>query len=403
MTRSWAATVSALLVLLAGACKQASSTHNGAEHDGHTAAQPVSAPSPKDEHAGMAHGDSNAPAGYAPITLEAGRARAIGLRTEAVAEREFSKRVRTTGVVTLDETRTSHVHAKVRGWIENVSVDFVGKSVVAGAPLCTIYSQEVLAAQLEFLSILDQGSNAVQPSGAFAGAEKRAREQLLAAARRRLALWDVPASEIARLEATREPRRTFTLAAPRTGVVVAKQALAGMFIDPAVELYLISDIRKLWVLADIYESDIPGLELGDSASLSIEGVEGRRSAAVAFVPPTVEEATRTLRIRFDLDNQDRTIRPGTFATVELDIELGRSLAVPEAAVIHAGRQSIVFAVQGERIEPRNVELGAVVEGFYAVKSGVIAGESVAVGAQFLIDSESRLRATSGQGPSHGGH
>jgi len=397
------ATVSVLLALLAGACKQASSTNNSAEHGAHAVAQPVSTPSPKDEHSDTAHGDSNAPAGYAPITLEAGRARAIGLRTEAVAEREFSKRVRTTGVVTLDETRTSHVHAKVRGWIENVSVDFVGKSVVAGAPLCSIYSQEVLAAQLEFLSILDQGANAVQPTGAFAGAEKRAREQLLAAARRRLALWDVPAPEIARLEATREPRRTFTLAAPRTGIVVAKQALAGMFIDPAVELYLISDIRKLWVLADLYESDVPGLELGDSASLSIEGVEGRRSAAVAFVPPTVEEATRTLRIRFDLDNQDRTIRPGTFATVELDIELGRSLAVPEAAVIHAGRQSIVFAVLGERLEPRNVELGAVVEGFYAVKSGVAAGESVAVGAQFLIDSESRLRATSGQGPSHGGH
>lgn len=351
----------------------------------------------------MAGGDMNAPAGYAAITLEPDRARAIGLRVAPVEEREFSKRVRTTGVVVLDETRTSHVHAKVRGWIENVSVDFVGKSVAAGAPLCSIYSQEVLAAQLEFLSIVDQASNVAPLSGAFAGAEKQARDQLLSAARRRLALWDVPAGEIARLEATREPRRTFTLAAPRSGVVVAKQALAGMFIDPSVELYLISDVRKLWVLADLYESDVPGVRLGDIAALSIEGLAGQREAEVAFIPPTVEEATRTLKVRFDLDNKDGSIRPGAFATVELGVELGRSLAVPEAAVIHAGRQAIVFSVRGDRLEPRNVELGPLVEGFYAVKSGLGAGESVAVGAQFLIDSESRLRATSGEGPSHGGH
>jgi Cu(I)/Ag(I) efflux system membrane fusion protein len=396
--------LAALLLSLAGlSCKQTSGARSDGEHSAHAPEQSTPEAPAHGEHAGMAGGDMNAPAGYATITLEPDRARAIGLRVAPVEEREFSKRVRTTGVVVLDETRTSHVHAKVRGWIENVSVDFVGKSVAAGAPLCSIYSQEVLAAQLEFLSIVDQASNVAPLSGAFAGAEKQARDQLLAAARRRLALWDVPASEIARLEATREPRRTFTLAAPRSGIVVAKQALAGMFIDPSVELYLISDVRKLWVLADLYESDVPGVRLGDSAALSIEGLADARQAEVAFIPPTVEDATRTLKVRFDLDNKDGSIRPGAFATVELDVELGRSLAVPEAAVIHAGRQAIVFAVRGERLEPRNVELGPLVEGFYAVKSGLGAGEAVAVGAQFLIDSESRLRATSGEGPSHGGH
>jgi membrane fusion protein, copper/silver efflux system len=344
------------------------------------------------------------PAGYAAFSLDKDRARAIGLQVAAVEEREFSKLMRTTGMVVLDETRTSHVHAKVRGWIESVSVDFVGKQVAAGAQLCTIYSQEVLAAELEFLSILNQTSSTDGVSGPLADAERKAREQLLGAARQRLALWDVPAVEVARLEATREPRRTFTLNAPRSGIVVAKQAIAGLFIDPSAELYVISDVKKLWVLADVYESDLPGVRLGDRATLSIEGLAGPGvPAEVAFLPPTIEEATRTLKIRFDLDNKDGGIRPGAFATVEMQLDLGRSLAVPEAAVIHAGSQAIVFVVAGERLEPRSVTLGPLVDRYYSAQAGVMAGESVAVGAQFLIDSESRLRATSGKGPSHAGH
>jgi Cu(I)/Ag(I) efflux system membrane fusion protein len=336
--------------------------------------------------------------------MDPGRARAIGLRVAPVEERAFSKQLRTTGVVVLDETRTSHVHAKVRGWIETVSVDFVGKRVVAGTPLCTLYSQEVLAAELEFLSILNQASSGPPLSGSLAAAEQQAREQLLSAARLRLALWDVPPSEIARLERTREPRRTFTLDAPRPGIVVAKQALAGMFIDPSVELYVISDVRKLWVLADLYESDAPGVKVGDAAELRIEGLGAAPvPARVAFLPPTVEEATRTLKVRFDVDNANGTIRPGAFATVEMQVNLGRALAVPEAAVIHAGRDAIVFVVSDSRVEPRNVELGPLVEGHYGVRAGLARGETVAIGAQFLIDSESRLRATSGKGPGHGGH
>ncbi len=343
------------------------------------------------------------PPGYAPFSMDSETARAVGLRVAPVEERPFVKGIRTTGVVVVDETRTSHVHAKVRGSIESVNVDFVGKSVKKGAALCSIYSQEVLAAQLEFLSVVGQASQSTEPSGSFADAQKQAREQLLAAARRRLALWDVPAAEIERLERTREPQRTFTLRAPRSGIVVAKQALAGMYVDPSVELYLISDIDKLWLLADIYESDVAGIKLGDQAQVSIAGLAAPIPAVVAFLPPTVEEATRTLKVRFNLDNPEGRIRPGAFATVELSLEGARSLGVPEDAVIHAGRQAIVFVVSGERIEPRGVTLGPLVAGFYAVQAGLRAGESVAVGAQFLIDSESRLRATTGQGPSHAGH
>jgi Cu(I)/Ag(I) efflux system membrane fusion protein len=342
-------------------------------------------------------------AGYTSIAIPPERARAIGLQTAPVEERDFSKLVRTTGTVVLDETRTSHVHSKVRGWIESIDADFVGKSITAGAPLCAIYSQEVLAAQLEFLSVLNQTARAPHLAGPLGDAEQRAREQLVAAARGRLELWDVPATEISRIERTGQARRTFTLNAPRTGIIVSKQALAGMFIDPSVELYVISDIRKLWVVASLYATDVAGIRLGAPATLSIEGQAKPVPAEVAFLPPTIEETTRTLEVRFDVDNGDGTIRPGAFATVELRIDLGRSLAIPEAAVILAGPQAIAFAVNGDRIEPRSVQLGPLVDGYYGVQSGLGAGESVATGAQFLIDSESRLRATSGQGPSHGGH
>lgn len=394
---------------------RAASTHTGGtEHDAHgsptAAAAPDHAahdqPAAAAASAGVAPhvaGGISSPAGYASITVPPNRARAIGLQTARVEERDFSKLVRTTGTVVLDETRTSHVHSKIRGWVERIDADFIGKSITAGAPLCTIYSQEVLAAQLEFLSVLNQTAHAPSLTGPLADVEQRAREQLVAAARGRLELWDVPATEIARLEKTREARRTFTLNAPRAGVIVAKQALAGMFIDPSVELYVISDVRKLWVVASLYGDDVAGVRLGAPATLSIAGETAGVPAEVAFLPPTIQESTRTLEVRFNVDNAAGTIRPGAFATVELHLDLGRSLAVPEAAVILAGPQAIAFAVEGDRIEPRSVQLGPLVDGYYGLQSGLEAGESVAIGAQFLIDSESRLRATSGQGPSHGGH
>jgi Cu(I)/Ag(I) efflux system membrane fusion protein len=194
------------------------------------------------------------------------------------------------------------------------------------------------------------------------------------------------------------------LTAPRSGIVVSRQAIAGMFIDPGTELYVVSDVSKLWVLADIYATDVPWMKLGTPASLSIEGMGSQpRTATVSFLPPTIEEATRTLKVRFDLDNRDGHLRPGAFATVELRVDLGSSLSIPEDAVIHAGNREIAFVVVGTSVEPRAVSLGPVVDGYYRVESGVVQGESVAVGAQFLIDSESRLRATSSPGTGHVGH
>ena len=399
--------LTALLVI--AACAQKPS------HEGHAAAPPASVPltAARVDHAGHAPGhatpDASAPAGYAPVVLDAAQAAVIGLRSVPVEQRHFARTVRTVGVVALDETRTSHVHAKVRGWIDRVHVGFVGKKVSAGQPLATIYSQEVHAAEMEFLTVLDRvRARSAPPTGEFAQAEARAQDQLLAAARRRLSLWDVPKSEIDRLEQTREAKRTFPLLAPRTGVVVEKQALDGMYVDPSAELYTISDLSTVWVVADLYESDVPFVRVGDAARLEIEGSGRAIDAKVAFLPPTIDETTRTLKARFELKNADGTLRPGSFVNVTMDLGVAHGLGIPESAVIRTGTRNVVFVVHGrdgdpKHLEPREVQLGPLVAGFYGVAGGLTTNDRVAVSAQFLLDSESRLRATGGEGGGHAHH
>lgn len=339
-------------------------------------------------HEGHAQGSATMPAGFAPVALDPAQAAAMGLTTAAVEERDFSRKVRTVGIVTVDETRTAHVHARVRGWIDGFHVQYVGRKVKKGEPLVSIYSQEVYAAQLELASLLK--------------APVRSPE-LLDAARKRLALWNVPRAVIEKLEQTGEPQRTFPLLAPRAGVVVAKQAFQGQFIDPAIELYTISDLSRVWVVADIYDADVANVRLGSPAMLTIEGSAEPIAAKVAFLSPTIDERTRTRKARFDLSGVSGAVMPGAFVSVELDLALDRGVAVPESAVIRTGERAIIFVVHGTHAEPREVKLGARVGEYFRVNEGLAVGEHVATGAQFLLDSESRLRATGGGGGGHAGH
>jgi Cu(I)/Ag(I) efflux system membrane fusion protein len=348
----------------------------GAEHAGHAA------------HEG--HGD--APPGYTAVMVDPAQAEAIGLASAPVEQRALTRTVRTVGLVSLDETRTTHVHAKVRGWIDTIQANFVGGFVRAGQPLCSIYSQEVYTAEAELVALLDP---ALAPPLA-----RPKDDPLVAAARRRLALWDVPKAEIARLEASREPSRSFPLLAPRSGTIVAKAAIEGTFVDPSTELYTLSDLSKLWVLVDLYERDAPYVHVGDRAKLTIEGLGAPRDATVAFLAPTIDEATRTLKARFVIDNRDGRLRPGAFVSAELTLVMGTGLAIPDTAVIRTGTRSIVFIVHGNHLQPREVTLGPSSGELYRVESGLVAGDRVATGAQFLLDSESRLRASSAPGGGH---
>jgi Cu(I)/Ag(I) efflux system membrane fusion protein len=392
--------------LLAAACKRASIEHGTGEHAAMSAA-PMSSGLP--EHAGHdmagmgASGHASAiPSGYAPVPLNPEATERLDLTTAVVDERDFTKTLRTVGVVSVDETRSSHVHPKVRGWLDEVFVNFTGKPVKAGSPLCTIYSPEILSAELELLALLDQTAPAPStPKNDFSDIERSARRVTVDAARRRLSLWDVPESEVERLEKTHEPKKSFTLVAPRSGTVVAKQAIAGMYVDASTELYLLSDLSRVWVLIDLYEADVPFVKVGDTAHLVIEGLGSDPvDSKIAFLYPTIDESTRTLKARFELDNRDRRLRPGAFVTAQMEVAMGRGLAVPESAVLKTGTRNVVFVVETDRAVPRDVQVGPSVGGWYRVASGLSRGDRVATGAQFLLDSESRIRATSQPGGVH---
>jgi Cu(I)/Ag(I) efflux system membrane fusion protein len=353
------------------------------EHAAHRASA-----APVDEHAAHQGTASTRPHGFAPVSLDPSQATAMGLTTEVVSERDFNRTLRTVGLVTVDETRTAHVHSRVRGFIEGYYVRFVGQKVRKGESLVSLYSQEVYAAQLELASLMRSSMRS---------------PELLDAARKRLELWNVPASVVTELERTGEAQRTIAVVAPRAGVVVAKQAFEGSFIDPSIELYTISDLSRVWVIADIYEADVSSVRLGSRATLKVEGVAEPLAADVSFLYPTIDERTRTRKVRFELANVSAAVMPGAFVTVELELAQQRGLAVPESAVIRTGARSIVFVVHGTHAEPREVKLAGRIGDYYRVDSGITAGERVATGAQFLLDSESRLRASSAPGGGHAGH
>lgn len=394
--------------LVCAAALASCSKSTGNDHAGHAAA-PVKdqagtaqAVSSAGEHAGHTAG---VPSGYAPIMVDAAQLRTFGLSTAKVEQRHLVRALRTVGIVALDETRTSHVHARVRGFVENVSANFTGKTVKKGEALCGIFSQEVLAAQLELISLVRQRrALAGSPTGGLLGDAGGSWDTLLDASRQRLSVWNVPRSQVDRVERTLEPVRTFTLSAPRAGVIVAKRAFVGAYVEPGTELYVISDLSKLWVQLDVYEADVPYVQLGDSVKLTIGGVSEAVTGTISYLAPTIDEATRTLKVRLDVENPAGKLRPGAFVNAELSLMVGHGLVLPESAVIRTGTRNIVFVVHGgEHIQPREVKLGPLVEGAYRVDAGVTAGEEVATGAQFLIDSESRLRATSSPGGGHAGH
>ena len=357
-----------------------SAVERPSEHAGHGAPAPSPPPG--------ANAGQTLPAGFAPVALDPAQVTAMGLTSEPVTERDFTRRLRTVGVVTVDETRTAHIHTRVRGWIEGFHVKFVGRKVRAGEPLVSIYSQEVYAAQLELASLVRSPVRS---------------PELLDAARHRLALWDIPKSVIEKVEATGEPQRTYPLLAPRAGVVVAKQAFDGLYVDPSLELYTISDLSRVWVLADIYDTDVAHVKVGSLGRLTLEGQAAPVTSNVAFLYPTIDERTRTRKARFELATPDGALLPGAFVTVEIELAMGRGLAIPESAVIRTGARAIVFVVHGEHAEPREIKLGPLVGDHYRVEGGLATGESVATGAQFLLDSESRLRATSAPAGAHAGH
>ena len=309
---------------------------------------------------------------------------------ETVKRERLAPGGRHPAVITPDESRLSHIHTRVSGWVEQLHVS-TGDRVRPGQALAAVFSQELFASQTEYLSALQRGS--ATPGSA-----------VQAAARTRLKVLGMSDADIERLGASGTVRRLITITSPRAGIVLNRSVTVGTAVDPSTELMTVADLSRVWALAEVPEADSSTLKTGSKATLHFPGA-GRASteAIVEFVYPTLTERTRTVRVRFAIDNPDGALRPGVYGTVSFASSAREALTVPRDSLVDTGESQHVFVrARDGTLDPRVVKLGGRIADRVEVLDGLEAGETIATSGVFLIDSESRLRAT-GAAPAHAGH
>jgi multidrug efflux pump subunit AcrA (membrane-fusion protein) len=329
--------------------------------------------------------------GLATVRIPVRKQQLIGVRTTVATRRPFVRTQRTVGRVTADETRLHHVHTKISGWVEQLHVNATGEKVRAGQPLLTIYSPELLATQEEYLLALRARGGL--DAGGLPEVARRA-DDLVESARRRLLLFDMTPEQIATLEGRGTAERTVTLYAPTSGHVLSRNVTHGQKIDPDTALLDIADLSRVWVMAAIYEYELPFVRLGQKARMTLSYLPGRAyDGRVTLIHPVLEEGTRTVQVRLEFANPDLDLRPGMYADVEIRSDLGEHLGLPEGAVLSSGTRHIVFVEKGEGVfEPREVRIGLRLPDAVQVIEGLREGETVVSSGTFFVDSESRLKA-----------
>jgi membrane fusion protein, copper/silver efflux system len=316
----------------------------------------------------------------------------MGVRLAAVERKPLSKTIRAFGNITYDERRLYTVNTKFDGWIEKLNVNYVGQSVSKGEPLFKIYSPDLVTAQEEYLLALRQYRNI---SNSTNDRIKDNAKRLLAAARTRLGYWDISEEQIQRIEKTGKAAKAVTVYSPATGVVLKKNAYLGHFVKAGQHQFEIADLSNVWVDVEVYEYELPWVTKGMEASMDLSYVPGKQfKGRVLYIYPYLSEKTRTVRLRLEFDNRDAELKPDMYANIYLNATMGKeSLTIPQEAVIDSGIRKVAFVAKGNgRFEPREIELGMEVNGNdYQVLSGLNEGEQVVTSAQFMLDSESRLR------------
>ena len=315
----------------------------------------------------------------------------LGVKTEPATIRDLTHTIRTVGQVEVDERRLTHMHTKLEGWVQELYVKFTGEQVQKGQKLFEMYSPELVSTQEEYLLAL----KAVRSLGdsEFPEVAQNARS-LLEVTRQRFSLWDITPDHIRDLEKTGKVLRTLPLHAPSSGYVMHMAVREGMHVTPAMELYALADLSTVWVLADVYEYEIPLVELGQQATMTLSYFPGQIfNGKVTYVYPTLETKTRTVKVRFELPNPQWALKPGMFANIDLQIPRGKRLVVPNTAVLDSGTEQLVFIDQGQGMfEPRKVTVGVRTRDTYEILEGIQAGELVVTRGNFLVDSESNLKA-----------
>lgn len=316
------------------------------------------------------------------------RLQRIGVRTGPVERTSMATTIRALGRVVVDETTLEDVSLKIHGWVERVDADALGDPVRKDDVLFTIYSPELYAAQEEYLQALRSQARARETS-----VPERA-DYLVHSARNRLRLWDIAEQDLERLVRTGEPSKQLPIRSPVSGYVIEKNLVEGSAFSPGQRLYRIAPLARVWIEADVYESELSLVEAGQTATVTLPYLPGQSlEATIAYVHPTLDPKTRTARVRLELPNPGLTLRPDMYANVAIRVERGERLVVPQSAVLHAGERSFVFLSLGDgRFRPQAVEVGLRSDGMLEILSGLEPGQEVVRSGTFLIASESRLRA-----------
>jgi RND family efflux transporter MFP subunit len=329
--------------------------------------------------------------GLATVRVGEDVLRRSGVQTAPAVRATAGRTVRTVGIVVADETRVRHVMTKVEGWIERLYVNYTGQYVSAGQPLASIYSPELLSTQEEYLrakKTAEGFTSSPDPQVRSIG------EDLVRSARRRLQLYDVPESFIAELEKKGTPQKAVTLSAPFAGSVTMKGVFEGHKVDPGTELFTLTDLSQVWIEASLYEYEAGAAAIGKEATLTLSQQPGLAlKGKVTFVSPVLNPDSRTLTVRFEFPNPGLVLKPQMYVDVSLGLAASAGVVVPDSALMDTGLRTVVFVeIAPGTFEPRVVSVGVRGEGQAEILAGVREGELVAVKANFLLDSESRLRS-----------
>jgi Cu(I)/Ag(I) efflux system membrane fusion protein/cobalt-zinc-cadmium efflux system membrane fusion protein len=326
------------------------------------------------------------------IRIDSGTIQNMGVRMERVKRKPLVKDIRAFGNITYDERRIYAVNTKFNGWIEKLYVDFIGEKVKKGQPLFDIYSPELVTAQEEYLLSLQQNANLKEsPYPSI----REGAQRLLNASRTRLRYWDLTEKQIKTIENTEIVQKTLTIYSPANGVIIKKHAFQGHYVKAGQHQYEIADLSKVWVDVDIYEYELPWIKKGMSAEMELSYTPGKIfTGNVLYVYPFLTAKTRTAKLRLEFPNPDYQLKPDMYANVKLKSAVSEdSLVIPQEAVIDSGVRKVVFVALGKgKFQPREVKLG--LEGNdheFQVLEGLQENEQIVISAQFMLDSESRLR------------
>jgi membrane fusion protein, copper/silver efflux system len=347
-----------------------------------------------------------APAEAPTVEIPADKRQLIGVKVVTASVQPLTKTIRTVGIVEYDQRRLQTINTKIEGWVEKLYVNFSGTYVNKGDPVADIYSPELWATQQEFINVVrwakkSQAKN-VRPGTETAGAQgapdvgsmiHRDAQALVEAARQRLKLWDISDDQIKKIEDSEKLIRTLTIYSPYSGYVLQKNVVQGMRIMAGASLLEVADLSTVWLTADIYEFEMPLVKVGDAATVRLSYFPGRQfSTKIDYIYPTLQGETRTVKARFTIPNEGGRLKPQMFTNVELKINLGRKLAVPSDAVINTGVRQIAYVDKGDgNFEPREVVTGVQAENLIEITAGLKVGDKVSSSANFLIDSEAKLK------------